>query len=46
MGLAMAMAVAASAANYPETVLKDRPLGYWRMEETEGTSAADASVMV
>ena len=39
----MAVAVAAAAADYPAAVLEDRPLGYWRMEETEGTSAADAS---
>ncbi|HJN15437.1 MAG TPA: LamG-like jellyroll fold domain-containing protein [Armatimonadota bacterium] len=46
-GLAITTAIVAStvtrAADYAKTVLQDRPLGYWRMEETEGTSAADAS---
>jgi len=31
------------AADYPNAVLLDEPAGYWRMEETEGAVAADAS---
>jgi hypothetical protein len=33
----------ASAVDYPTTVLADNPLGYYRLEETSGTNAADSS---
>lgn len=29
--------------NYPAAVLADNPIGYWKMNETSGTSAADSS---
>lgn len=29
--------------SYPATILADNPVGYWRFEETSGTSAADAT---
>jgi len=34
---------AAKAATYPDTVLADNPLAYYRFEETSGTTAADSS---
>lgn len=33
----------ATAADYAATVLADSPLGYWKLDETSGTSAADSS---
>ncbi len=30
-------------ASYPELVLADRPLGYWKLDETTGTIAHDSS---
>jgi len=35
---------AANAATYPDTVLADNPVAYYRLEETSGTVAADSSV--
>lgn len=32
-----------AASNYPTVVLQDSPAAYWRLGETSGTSAADAS---
>jgi len=34
---------AAQAADYPTTILADNPLGYYRLEETSGYTAADSS---
>ena len=34
---------AASAADYPTTVLADNPIAYYRLEETSGTTVADSS---
>lgn len=34
---------AASASNYPSAVLADSPIGYWRLQETTGTVAADST---
>jgi hypothetical protein len=34
---------AADAATYPDTVLQDNPIAYYRLEETSGTTAADSS---
>ena len=34
---------AASAADYPSTVLADNPIAYYRLEETSGTTAVDSS---
>jgi len=34
---------AMNAADYPTTILADHPLGYYRLEETSGYSAADSS---
>ncbi len=31
------------AATYPEEVLADNPIGYWRLNETSGTTAFDSS---
>ena len=33
----------ADAAAYATAVLADGPIGYWKLDETSGTSAADAS---
>jgi hypothetical protein len=35
---------AASAADYPTTILADNPSVYYRLEETSGTTAVDSSV--
>jgi hypothetical protein len=34
---------AASAADYPTTILADHPIAYYRLEETSGSTAADSS---
>lgn len=34
---------AASAADYPTTILADHPIAYYRLEETSGTTVADSS---
>ncbi|HVM46751.1 MAG TPA: LamG-like jellyroll fold domain-containing protein [Candidatus Acidoferrum sp.] len=34
---------AAKAASYPDTVLADSPIAYYRLEETNGTTFADSS---
>ena len=34
---------AASAADYPTTILADNPIAYYRLEETSGPAAADSS---
>ena len=34
---------AARAATYPNTILADNPIAYYRLEETSGTTAADSS---
>lgn len=33
--------VAQAAIGYPQTVLADRPVSYWRLNETSGSTAAD-----
>ncbi len=33
----------ASALDYPSTILADNPLGYYRLEETSGSTAIDSS---
>ncbi len=35
--------VSAMASGYSSTVLSDSPVGYWRLDDTSGTSAADSS---
>ena len=32
-----------AAGNYPAVVGSDMPVGYWRLDETSGTAAADSS---
>src|SRR6266550_3062766 len=32
-----------AAGNYPVVAGSDSPIGYWRLDETTGTAAADAS---
>jgi RHS repeat-associated protein len=32
-----------AAGNYPAVAASDAPIGYWRLDETSGTSAADSS---
>ncbi|HEV2210025.1 MAG TPA: hypothetical protein VG167_14685 [Verrucomicrobiae bacterium] len=45
LGLVLGLSVAeAAAADYPTTILGDNPSAYYRLEETSGTVAADASV--
>src|SRR5690348_15293133 len=34
---------AANAADYPTTILADKPVAYYRLEETSGSVAADSS---
>ncbi|HEV8535092.1 MAG TPA: S8 family serine peptidase, partial [Candidatus Limnocylindria bacterium] len=36
-------ALGALGAGYPAQVLADQPIGYWRLDETSGTVAADSS---
>jgi len=40
---AFLLAAAASAADYPTTILGDQPSAYYRFEETSGTTAFDSS---
>jgi len=42
MGL-LAFAQAAHADNYAKSILSDTPTGYWRLNETTGTTAIDSS---
>jgi acid phosphatase type 7 len=41
--LAVTAAAANAASSYSSTVLNDGPIAYWRLGETGGTTAADAS---
>lgn len=42
-GLLSAFTTIASADNYGTAILSDTPSGYWRLNETSGNTAADAS---
>src|SRR2546429_3033448 len=42
-GNATAASTAATAKTYSATVLADHPVAYWRMDETTGSTMADAS---
>jgi hypothetical protein len=39
----LALPGAAQAADYQDAVLADGPLSYWRLDETSGTVAQDAT---
>jgi hypothetical protein len=43
LGMIWPLLVAFAPASYPDQVLSDQPIAYWRLDETSGTTLADTS---